>query len=156
MGETPTGAAASPSSSVRSRVEYAADVSSRSLDGCEVQLVVGGSESSRLNPLRPADADRDGTKRSLYTGGLLGLFLPPDIPPHLTRFTPDSRVILARAGPHLCAARSGAAFAPQARLGRLEGGAEFDIIDESDLRGPLLHPSARVETRLVSALETKM
>jgi hypothetical protein len=81
---------------VRSRVEYAADVSSRSLDGCEV-LAVGGSESSRLKPLRPADADRDGTKRSLYTGGLLGLFLTPDIPPHLPCFTPDSRVLLAQA-----------------------------------------------------------
>ena len=95
MGDTPTSTAASPSSSVRSRVEYAADVSKRSLDGCEL-LAVGGSESNRLNPLRPADADRDGTKRSLYTGGLLGLCLPPDIPPRLPCFTPDSRVLQAQ------------------------------------------------------------
>ena len=65
-GDARPAALLSPRSSARRSVEYAADVSSRSLDGCDA-LAGGAAPSRRLNPRSPADALREGTKRSEYT-----------------------------------------------------------------------------------------
>lgn len=52
-------------------------LTSRSEGGCEV-LAGGCALSRRLNPCRPAEAERDGTNRSEYT---VSRFIPPLAPP---------------------------------------------------------------------------